>query len=279
VLTPEDVGFLRSCGIDEGASELNRASLAPLVFRLARLTFVLAEPLKFWQSFRRNDLLAALSRALHPSGGHFQSSLVGLRARARHLPLEGLRPRWQARPDDPCRHGVLTALLSARAPQRVRTHPSLRIPRESLTRFSLGAVPTTSELHFPWVRRNWNLPNSLREFYPLALPALRCSHDRDSKIYRRGTINMCLPRFFVALSSVALCRRAPARRSIREFTRCRHALTQLSVRALVGTRGAVDDLHAAFPIRRCSSSSRLGTKLPFKSHNSTRPPQTPAASS
>jgi hypothetical protein len=120
----------------------------------------------------------------------------------------------------PGRHGVLTALLSARTPQGVRTHPSLRISRESHARFSFGAVPTTSELHFPWVRRNCNLPNSLREFYPLALPALRCSHDRDSKIYRRGTINMCLLRFFVALSSVALSSRAPARRSIRVFTPC-----------------------------------------------------------
>ena len=165
-----------------------------------------------------------LSGPLHSPRSHFQSSLVGLRARARHLPLEGLRPRWQARPDDPCRHGVLTALLSARAPQRVRTHPSLRISRESLARFSLGAVPTTSELHFPWVRRNRNLPNSLREFYPVALPALWCSHDRDSKIYRRGTVNMCFLRFFVALSSVALCGRAPARRSIRVSTPRRHAL-------------------------------------------------------
>src|SRR5712692_5264022 len=38
-----------------------------------------------------------LSRPLHPSRGHFQSSLVGLGARARHLSLEGLCPRWQAR--------------------------------------------------------------------------------------------------------------------------------------------------------------------------------------
>src|SRR5207245_9732811 len=52
----------------------------------------------------------AISGPLHSPRGHFQSSLVGLRARARQLPLEGLRPRWQARPDDPGRHGVLTAL-------------------------------------------------------------------------------------------------------------------------------------------------------------------------
>jgi hypothetical protein len=159
------------------------------------------------------------------------------------------------------------------------THPSFRISRESLARFSLDAVPTTSELHFPWLRRNGNLPNSLREFYPLALPALRCSHDRDSKIYRCRIIDMCLLRFFVALSSVALCRRAPARRSIRVSTPCRHVLAQLFMSALARTCRASDVLHAAFSARWPSSGSRLGTKLPFKSHNSTRPPQTPAASS
>jgi hypothetical protein len=42
----------------------------------------------------------ALSRSLHPSRGHFQSSLVGLRTRTRNLPLEGLRSRRQARQDD-----------------------------------------------------------------------------------------------------------------------------------------------------------------------------------
>src|SRR5881275_2724093 len=90
-----------------------------------------------------------LSRPLHPSRGHFQSSLVGLRPRARHLSLEGLRPRWQARQDDSWRHRVLTALLSARTSQRVRAHPSLRVPRESLSRFPPGTIPTTviQQLH------------------------------------------------------------------------------------------------------------------------------------
>src|SRR6266404_5418177 len=77
----------------------------------------------------------ALSGPLHPPCGHFQSSLAGLRARARHFPLEELRPRRQARPDDPSRHGILTALLSARAPQGIRAHPSLRVSGESLARF------------------------------------------------------------------------------------------------------------------------------------------------
>ena len=49
---------------------------------------------------RRSHAGAALSRSLHPSRRHLQSPPVGLRPRARHLPLEGLRPRWQARSDD-----------------------------------------------------------------------------------------------------------------------------------------------------------------------------------
>jgi hypothetical protein len=118
-----------------------------------------------------------------------------------------------------------------------------------------------------------------REFYPVALPALRRGHDRDSEIYRCRIINMRLLRFFVALSSVAPCRRALARRSIRVFPPCRHPLTQLSVRTFAGTCGAVEDFHQPHPVCRWPSSSRLGTKLPFKPHNSTRPPQTPAASS
>jgi hypothetical protein len=57
-----------------------------------------------------------------------------------------------------------TTLLSARAPQRVRTHPSLRVSGEPLARLQLGAVPTTAELQFPWARRSRNLPNPLRKF-------------------------------------------------------------------------------------------------------------------
>src|SRR2546427_276631 len=92
---------------------------------------------------RRTHAGVALSRPLHPSRGHFQSSLVGLRPGARPLSLEGLCPRWQARQDDSWHHRVLTTLLSARAPQRLRAHPSLRIPRPSLSRLPLGTIPTT----------------------------------------------------------------------------------------------------------------------------------------
>jgi Putative transposase/Transposase zinc-binding domain len=38
----------------------------------------------------------------------------------------------------------LTTLLSARAPQRLRAHPSLRVPRQSLSRFPLGTIWTAA---------------------------------------------------------------------------------------------------------------------------------------
>src|SRR5207245_8377393 len=145
-----------------------------------------------------------LSRPLHPSRGHFQSSLVGLRPRARHLSLEGLRPRWQARQDDSWRHRVLTALLSARTSQRVRAHPSLRVPRESLSRFPPGTIPTTviQQLHSACSRVD--LRNFLPDFVPLALPALWCGRDRDSESSRCGMMNMLLLRLIVVLPSLPL---------------------------------------------------------------------------
>src|SRR5258707_393882 len=167
--------------------------------------------------------------------------------------------------------------LQSRNYSTITTRNYLRVVADFARYF--GKSPTTAGLQLLCTRRNRNVPSSLREFYPLAVPALRRGHDRDSEIYRCGVINMRLLRFFVALSSVAPCRRALARRSIRVFPPCRHALTQLSARTLAGQCSTGDDLHAAYPVRRWPSSSRLGTKLPFKPHNSTRPPQTPAASS
>ena len=99
-------------------------------------------PVKILSRVFRGKFLAGLKR-LH-SRNKLQSSLVGLRSRACHLLLEGLCPRWQARQDDSCRHGVLAAFLSARAPQRIRAHPSLRVPRQSLSLFPLGTIPTTA---------------------------------------------------------------------------------------------------------------------------------------
>jgi chromate transporter len=52
-----------------------------------------------------------------------------------------------------------------------------------------------------------------------------------------------------------------------------------SMHTPAGACGAVHHRHVASPIRQCSPSSRLGVRLPFKSHSAPRPPQTPAASS
>src|SRR6202007_1773770 len=146
---------------------------------------------------------ATSTGALHPSGGHFQSSLAGLRAGTRHLSMEELRPRRQTRQDDPDGHGVLTSLLLARAPQKVRTHPSLRLSGESLSHLQSGAVPATAGPQFPCTHKNWTVQTPLRGCCPLVLPPLRRGHDRDAEIHSRGIIPMRLLRFFVAFLSRA----------------------------------------------------------------------------
>src|SRR5207244_2495340 len=83
-----------------------------------------------------------LSRPLHPSRGDFQSSLVGLRPGARHLSLEGLCSRWQARQDDSSRHGVPASFLSARSSQRSsRCLPKLRSSGHLIQLVQKSALP------------------------------------------------------------------------------------------------------------------------------------------
>jgi hypothetical protein len=62
----------------------------------------------------------------------FEQERVTLRRKER------ITPTAAAKPDDPCRHGVPTSLLSARTSQRVRTHPPLRLPGKSPACLSLG---------------------------------------------------------------------------------------------------------------------------------------------
>jgi len=120
-----------------------------------------------------------------------------------------------ARRAAPGSHGVLTSLLSARAPQRVRTHPSLRIPRQSLSRFPPGTIPATAILQFFSACRSWNRRGFGRGFFPLALTTLRRGHDRDAEIYGYGVVHMRLLRFLVADSSRAVLGCAPAHGGIR----------------------------------------------------------------
>src|ERR1017187_9680435 len=234
---------------------------------------------KFLAGLRCTHAGVALSRPLHPSRGHLQSSLVELRPRARHFPLERLRPRWQARHDDTWRHRVLTTLLSARATERIRAHPSLRVPPQSLAHFPLGTIPTTAIQPSLHTRRDWNLQRSGGEFFSLALPTLRRGHDRGCQIYRCGIIHMRLLRFFVACASLLLLRCAPAHRRIRVPTPLRQVPTPLFAHTPAGTCRAINPRDTAFPVRRRLPNSRLGRELAFKSHGAPRPPQTPAASS
>src|SRR5215469_839827 len=106
---------------------------------------------------RRPHASVALPGSLHPSCGHFQSPLIGLRSRARDFSLEGLCPRRRARSDDTDSDGVLAPLLSARAAQGFRAHPSLRLSGESLSSFPPSVEPTTSGSEQRNRRASWNL--------------------------------------------------------------------------------------------------------------------------
>ena len=118
------------------------------------------------------------------------------------------------------RHRVHTTLLSARAAERIRAHPSLRLSGQSLAHFPLGTI-ARQLLRPPVARRNRNVENKrcAREFFCLALPALRRIDGRDSEIYRCGIISMRVLRFFLTSPSLAIQRCAPARQRMRVLTR------------------------------------------------------------
>src|SRR5262249_46810700 len=159
----------------------------------------------------RSDAGVALSGPLHPSGGHFQSSIIGLRWRACHFPLEGLRPRWQVGPDDAQGIRVLASLLPACAAQGVRPHPSLRISSESLPCPSGIPLPTTADPSF--LHRRPRCVSSCLWGLLLALPELRRDDDRARKIHCCGTVTMRLFRFFLGLQPPVAFRPVCAGRS------------------------------------------------------------------
>ena len=148
------------------------------------------------------------------------------------------------------RHRVLTPLLSARAPQRLRAHPSLRVPRQSLSRFPLGTIPTTAVQWLLHAGRGWNLQSSGGEFFCLALPTLRRGDDRGSEIYRCGIINMHLLRFFVALSTTGDPEDVLPHADALVCPPLRHRLSQHSPHTLLPhLQRHSDNPHAAFPPR------------------------------
>src|ERR1022692_1805261 len=82
----------------------------------------------------------------------------------------------------------------------------------SLSHFPLGTFPTTAIHELPNACPSGDLPSFLRGFVPLALPALRRGHDRETEIYGCGIIHMLLLRFFVACPPLRVQGCAPARR-------------------------------------------------------------------
>jgi hypothetical protein len=94
------------------------------------------------------------------------------------------------------------SLLFARATQRLRPHPSLRLSRQWLAGVPPGVRPTTTWLQ-PLDAGTIPPKQVQSEFFSLALPALRRNHGRDSEIYPCGTSSMHVLRFFLTHPSVA----------------------------------------------------------------------------
>src|SRR5580765_402815 len=116
----------------------------------------------------------------------------------------------------------------------------------------------------------------LREFFSLALPALRRIDDRDSEIYCCGTISMHVLRFFLTRPSVPMQGCAPARRRIPVLTLSKQPSLRLA-NSLAS--GFLDHSNTTFTTLCPSLISKAHPRLTFKSHSAPRPPQTPAASS
>ena len=170
--------------------------------------------------------------------------------------------------------GVLAPLLSARAAQRLRPHPSLRVSRQSLSPLSPGAMPTTAGLQLFDTARSQSPRSPFRQFLPLALCPLRRIDDRHSEIYSRRTISMCVLRFFLAAPSVTTLGCAPARRRTRVSTLLPLALFQPSIPPVCRS---THDHQGAFSVPRCPPASQSDSTRTLKSH---RPASAaPAASS
>ena len=172
---------------------------------------------------------------------------------------------------------VLASVLPACAAQRIRPNPPLRFSSELLPCSPLVPLPATAQHSFLHAHR-FRYAASLPSLY-LALPALRRDDDRVAKIHCRGTMQMQFVRFFVGLPPAALLRRALARRSTRVRDSHQRDLSASSSRAsALYFAQRVHHLPKLFAPSRHPANSFRGTKRPFNPHNSTRPPQPPAAS-
>ena len=171
------------------------------------------------------------------------------------------------------------ALLSARAPQGIRAHPSLRLPRQSLSCFPLGSIPTSAVEQLLHASRGWTLQSFGGGFFCLPLPTLRRDHDRGSEIYRCGLINMFLLRFFITPLPLSTRGCALARRRTGVSASSPLPRKQLSACALAHLSRHSDHPDGIPTTPRRSPQAPFSSRLPFKSHSAPRPPQTPAASS
>ena len=156
----------------------------------------------------------------------------------------------------------------------IRAHPSLWIPRQSLSCFPLSSIPISAVQQFLHACRSWFLQSFGGGFF-----RLRRDHDRGSEIYGCGIIHMHILRFVVALSSLPLSRCAPAHRCIPAPTPRQQATLPRSAHTSAGICHALNHHHPAVTVHQCSPGARFGGRPPFKSHSAPRPPQTPAASS
>jgi hypothetical protein len=217
------------------------------------------------RSFQRRGLLFVLA-----------TLIAGIVADARHLPLEKLCPRWQAGSDEARDLRVLAPLLPACAAQSVCAHPPLRVSRQSFPcfpRFPLSPTAISAFHH----RRYRNNSGYLREL-ALALPVLRRSDDPPAKIHSCRIVAMYFFRLFVR----------PQPKCPSDVPQHVHAfLCAFPVRRLPRTHFTTvftaisrpTDAPSRFHALPLQSTFRfIGTKLAFNPHNSTRPPQPPAAS-
>src|SRR5271166_1509456 len=124
-------------------------------------------------------------------------------------------------------------------------------------------MPTTSGLQLLDAARSQIQRSPFRQFFSLALPALRRNDDRRSEIYSRGTINMYVLRFLLATPSVATLGCASARRRTRVSTLSRLPLFQPSIPPVCRS---THDHQRAFALSPCPPTSQSDSRRAFKSH-------------
>ena len=126
--------------------------------------------------------------------------------------------------------------------------------------------------------RSWTLQSFGGGFFCLALPTLRGDHDRGSEIDGCRIINMLLLRFFLTPLPLSTRGCAQARGRMPVSASSPLPRKQLSACALAHLSRHSDHPDGIPITPRRSPQAPFRSRLPFKSHSTPRPPQTPAAS-